>query len=65
MAKTKKTENFKEMKQGELDKKLVLLREEIRVIKFKTEGSRSKNVKELGNLKKQVARVLTEIKKKK
>lgn len=61
MAKEKKTENFKEMSKGELEKKLVLLREEIRVIKFKAEGSRSKNVKEMGNIKKQIARILTEI----
>ncbi len=57
-------ENLKEMKKGELEKKLISLREEIRVIKFKTEGSKSKNVKELAALKKQVAKVLTEINKK-
>ena len=60
---TKKKENLKEMTKGELEKKLVLLREEERAIRFKAEGSRSKNVKELGNLRKQIARVLTEVNK--
>ncbi len=60
MAKAKK-ENFKEMTKGELEKKLVFLREEQRVIKFKAKGSKSKNVKELAGLKKQIAKVLTEI----
>jgi ribosomal protein L29 len=57
-------ENLKEMKKGELEKKLISLREEIRVIKFKTEGSKSKNVKELATLRKQIAKILTEINKK-
>ncbi len=60
MAKSKK-DNFKDMKGGELDKKLAGLREEVRLISFKAEGSRSKNVKELGGLKKQIARVLTQM----
>ena len=63
MPKTKKTENFKEMKKDELEKKLALLREEVRIIRFKAEGSKSKNVKELSNLKKQIARIFTEINK--
>jgi len=57
-------ENLKEMKKDELEKKLISLREEIRVIKFRTEGSKSKNVKELATLRKQIAKVLTEINKK-
>ncbi|MBI3888226.1 50S ribosomal protein L29 [Candidatus Nomurabacteria bacterium] len=61
MAKKNKTENFKEMSKEELQKKLVLLREEERVIRFKTEGSKGKNVKELANLRKQIAKVLTEV----
>ena len=60
MAKKTK-DNIKEMTEGELAKKLVTLREEVRVINFKAEGSRSKNVKELGGLKKQIARILTEM----
>jgi ribosomal protein L29 len=60
----KKTENFKEMNKDELKTKLAELREALRVFKFKTEGSKSKNVKEAGNLKKQIAKVLTEVNKK-
>jgi len=58
-------ENFKEMKKDELVKKLTSLREEIRVISFKAEGSKSKNVKETSTLKKQIAKILTEINRKK
>ena len=43
----------------ELKKELVVLEDNVRVIRFKTEGSRSKNVKELASLRKQIARVLT------
>jgi ribosomal protein L29 len=60
MAKKTK-ENIKDMKEGELVKKLATLREEVRLINFKAEGSRSKNVKELGGLKRQIARVLTQM----
>ena len=56
-----KTENFKGMKKDELRKKLALLQEEARVVRFKAEGSKSKNVKELSGLKKQIAQVLTEL----
>ena len=58
-----KTENFKGMKKDELQKKLSLLQEEVRVVRFKAEGSKSKNVKELSGLKKQIAQVLTELNK--
>lgn len=57
----KKIENLKEVKDGELKKKLSALREEERAIHFKSEGARSKNVKELKNLKKNIARILTEL----
>jgi ribosomal protein L29 len=63
MAKKNAKENFKEMEKDELKKKLVLLQEEIRIIKFKAEGSKSKNVRELRSFKKQIARVLTELNK--
>ena len=65
MAKTKKeaSENLKGMKADELKKRLVDLQESIRVLRFKAEGSRSKNVKEFATIKKQIARVLTEINK--
>ena len=60
MAKKEK-ENLKGMKKEELAKKLAALQEEVRMIKFKAEGSRSKNIKEMAALKKQVARVLTQM----
>jgi len=63
MAKNK--ENLKGMKKEELKKKLVDLQENIRIIRFKGQGSKSKNVKEVATLRKLVARVLTEINKKK
>jgi len=57
---TKNTkENLKGMKKGELEKKLAILRENVRVIRFKAEGSKSKNVKEPANLRKDIARILT------
>jgi len=67
MAKTtnKKEDDFKDMKEGELAKKLAILRENARVIRFKAEGSKSKNVKELSTLKKEIARILTELNSKK
>ena len=58
--KTKK-ENFRAMKKSELVKKLAILRENARVIRFKAEGAKSKNIKELANLKKDIARALTAI----
>jgi ribosomal protein L29 len=57
----KKSQNFKIMKDVELEKELVSMRENIRVVKFKAEGSKSKNVKEISALKKNIARVLTEL----
>jgi ribosomal protein L29 len=64
MAKTKK-ENLKGMKKDELEKKLAILRENARVIRFKAEGAKSKNVKELSVLRKDIARILTELNSKK
>lgn len=61
----KKKENFRGMKKDELEKKLASLGEKVRVIRFKAEGSKSKNVKELATLRKDIARVLTEINNKK
>ena len=60
MAKKDK-QKFKGMKQDELHKELESLRESLRLKRFKAEGSKSKNVKEVSTLKKQIARVLTEI----
>ena len=66
MAKANKNtkKSFKEMETVELKKELAVLRENLRVIHFKAEGSRSKNVKEAGILKRQIARALTELNKK-
>jgi len=58
-------EDLKGMKENELERRLVLLREDLRVLHFKAEGSKSKNVKESVALRKRVARVLTEINRKK
>ncbi len=56
-----KKNNLKGLKMDELKKNLVTLRESLRVLHFKSEGSKSKNVKEQSGVKKQIARVLTEI----
>lgn len=56
-----KKENLKGMKEIDLKKKLAVLQEEARGIRFKSEGSKSKNVKQLATLKKNIARVLTEL----
>ena len=58
---TKKEKNLKGMTEAELLKKLSLLEESVRAVKFKSEGSRSKNVKELAAFRKDIARILTEI----
>ena len=58
-------DSVKGMKEGELIKKLAILQEDARILRFKAEGSKSKNVKESATLRKQIARVLTEINNKK
>ena len=63
MAQNKRKENFQGWTKEELLKKLAGLREEIRLDHFKAEGSKSKNVKEISGLKKQIARALTELNK--
>lgn len=63
MAKAAKNtkENFKDMPKADLSKALLQCREETRKIRFKSEGAKSKNVKELLSLKKKIARILTEL----
>ncbi len=56
-----KKENLKSMTDEELRKKLSELQERKRALQFKTEGAKSKNVKESKNLRKEIARVLTEL----
>ncbi len=58
---SKKKENLKGMKISELKEKLFGLEESLRNLKFKAEGSKSKNVKESKTLRRQIARVLTEM----
>ncbi len=55
----KKKEQFKGMKKEEIQKEVLALREKIRLIRFKAEGAKSKNIKEDLALRKQVARGLT------
>jgi len=62
MAKSKK-ENLKGMKKNELETQLKTVTESLRTMRFKAEGSRSKNVKEYGTTRKQIARILTELNK--
>lgn len=57
MAKT----DFKGMKIDELKKNLSQREESLRVLRFKSEGAKSKNVKEGKTLRKQIAQILTEI----
>lgn len=52
------------MDKDELKAKRLELQEKLRALKFTTEGSKSKNVKESANLRRQIARVLTEENKK-
>lgn len=61
----KEKENLKGLDLKELTKKLDILREELRLIKFKIEGGKAGNVKQSLSLRKQIARILTEINKKK
>lgn len=62
MAKTKKDKKIDllGLSKEELLKKLAELRSSLLDIRFKSEGSRSKNVKESSVLKKSIARILTE-----
>lgn len=55
----KKGENLIEMSKGEIEKKLNAVRENLRSLQFNTHGTKSKNVKESMNLRKEIARMLT------
>jgi len=61
----KKGENLKGESREELKKKLAEFEEKMRELKFKAEGAKSKNVKEGKSLRKEIARVLTELNAKK
>lgn len=55
----KKSNKFNSMKAEDVTKRVSELRETLREIRFKAEGARSKNVKEVGQLKKELAQALT------
>ena len=57
----KKKDNFKGMKVEDLKKELATLAEQVRSNRFKAEGAKSKNVKESAMLKKQIARIMTQL----
>jgi ribosomal protein L29 len=57
----KKKQNLKGLNAKELTESLAKAQEELRKLRFKAEGARSKNVKESVNLRKEVARILTEV----
>ncbi|MEK7588729.1 MAG: 50S ribosomal protein L29 [Patescibacteria group bacterium] len=59
----KKKEVLNNLKMEDLKEKLVALRENVRAIKFSMQGSKTKNVKEIFSIKKEIARVLTAINK--
>ncbi len=67
MAKTKEKKKvaLDRMRDEELKRQLSDLGEGLRVIRFKARGSKPKNVKEPASLRREVARVLTEINKRK
>lgn len=56
-----KKDNLKKMSADELHKQLAVLQENLRSIRFKSEGSKSKNLKEPKTLRKSIARILTEM----
>lgn len=57
-----KAEEFKKKSKKELNKLLLDSRERLRVLRFDLASGRVKDVKELGGLKKDVARILTILK---
>lgn len=57
MAKKSEIKNTKKSEKNEV--KIEDLQEQLRVLRFKVEGSKSKNVKEAQKIKKAIARLLT------
>jgi len=55
-----KTKELKEKKVDELLKLLSSKREELRALRSSVSGSKSRNVKEISTLRKDVARILTQ-----
>jgi ribosomal protein L29 len=60
MAKKKSTK-FKGESKEELKKSLASFEDSLMSLRFKSEGSKSKNVKESAAFRKQIARILTEL----
>ena len=56
----KKNKNFKDSSPEDLKKNLLALQEDLRVLRFKAQGAKSKNVKEGKAIRKQIAQILTE-----
>ncbi|HEY4715004.1 MAG TPA: 50S ribosomal protein L29 [Candidatus Paceibacterota bacterium] len=54
-----KTKDIKAMKNTELIKSLSEIKEKLGKVRFSTAGSKSKNVKEQANFRKDIARILT------
>ncbi|MCX6747358.1 MAG: 50S ribosomal protein L29 [Candidatus Nomurabacteria bacterium] len=59
----KKKENLKEETVDGLKEKLAKLAENLRVLRFNAQGSKSKNVKEQSSIKKNIAKILTQLNK--
>ena len=55
--------NLEKKTEKDLQKMLAEKREALRKFRFDTSGSKTKNVKEGTNIKKDIARILTELKK--
>jgi ribosomal protein L29 len=59
----KKNDKFKGVSMEELKKSLASFEDSLRSLRFKSEGSKSKNVKESMTFRKQIARIKTEMNK--
>lgn len=59
----KKT-TYKDQSPKDLSKALYEKREALRVLRFGVAGSKAKNVKEASNLRKEIARIMTELNRK-
>ncbi len=57
----KKNNKFKGVSKEELKKSLASFEDSLRSLRFKSEGAKSKNVKESAALRKQIAQIKTEM----
>jgi len=58
---TKKSKNLDNMTEQDLQKTVIDLQDEIRGMKFKIEGAKSKDVKKIRETKREIARALTKL----